>query len=88
MDITTRIKEGVFVELQVKSGNTTLTEDLAISKNEGWKVPNEDIEQFLNIAYECNRFNGISDVDFVKNVFDLFLIDSEKERFIELALSK
>jgi len=88
MDITTRIKEGVFVELQVKSGNTTLTEDLAVSKNEGWKVPDMDIEQFISIANECSRFNGTSDVDFVKNIFDNFLNDSEKEIFIELALSK
>jgi len=88
MDITTRIKDGLFVELQVKSENTTLTEDLAVRKKEGWKVPDLEIEQFISIANECSRFNGTSDVDFVKNIFDNFLNDSEKERFIELALSK
>ena len=50
MDITNRVKDGVFVELQVKSGNTTLTEDLTVSKKEGWKVSDLDIDfdNFLN----------------------------------------
>lgn len=83
MDIKTRVKDGSFVELQIESGNTKITEDLATLKSGKWVVPENEIEQFVTIANECSRFNGISDVDFVKKIFDAFLSDYEKSQFLE-----
>lgn len=83
MDIKTRVKDGSFVELQIESGNTKLTEDLATLKNGKWVVPENEIEQFVTIANECSRFNGTSDVDFVKKIFDAFLSEYEKSEFLE-----
>jgi hypothetical protein len=83
MYIKTRVKEGSFVELQIESGNTRITEDLATLKSGKWVVPENEIEQFVTIANECSRFNGTSDVDFVKKIFDAFLSDHEKSEFLE-----
>lgn len=83
MDIKTRVKDGSFVELQIESGNTRITEDLATLKSGKWVVPENEIEQFITIANECSRFNGTSDVDFVKKIFDAFLSDYEKSEFLE-----
>lgn len=83
MEIKTRTKEGSFVELQIESGNTRITEDLAIIKNGKWVVPENEIEQFITIANECSRFNGTSDVNFVKKIFEAFLNDAERSEFLE-----
>ena len=83
MDIKTRVKHDSFVELHIESGNTKLTEDLATLKSGKWVVPENEIEQFVTIANECSRFNGTSDVDFVKKIFDSFLSDYEKSEFLE-----
>ena len=83
MNIKTRVKDGSFVELQIESGNTRITEDLATLKSGKWVVLENEIEQFVTIANECSRFNGASDVDFVKKIFDAFLSDYEKSEFLE-----
>jgi hypothetical protein len=84
MKITTRVKDGQFVELNIESSSTKITEDLSVLKNGTWSVPNQDIEQLITAANDCSRFNGIGDVQFVKTIFDSFLSDHEKSKFIEL----
>lgn len=83
MEIKTKVKEGSFVELQIESGNTKITEDLATLKNGKWVVPENEIEQFITIANDCIRFNGTSDVEFVKKIFEAFLNDAERSEFLE-----
>lgn len=84
MLIKTRISHNSFVEIQIEIGNTKITEDLERSVNGKWIVPESDIKQFLTIANDCSRFNGVADVDFVKMVADAFLSDGEKEEFARL----
>ena len=87
MLIKTRISHNSFVEIQIEIGNTKITEDLERSVNGKWIVPESDIEQFLTIANDCSRFNGVADVDFVKMVADAFLSDGEKEEFANRLLN-
>jgi hypothetical protein len=87
MLIKTRISHNSFVEIQIESGNTKITEDLERSVNGKWIVPESDIEQFLTIANDCSRFNGVADVDFVKIVADAFLSDCEKEELVNRLLN-
>ena len=87
MLIKTRISHNSFVEIQIEIGNTKITEDLERSVNGKWIVPESDIEQFLTIANDCSRFNGVADVDFVKMVADAFLSDVEKEEFANRLLN-
>ena len=84
MKISTRIKEGSFVELHIDSGDAKLTSDLANLNKGKWLVPDSTIESLITTANECSRFNGTSDIDFVKNIFDAFLGDSEKQSFLEM----
>ena len=86
MLIKTRISHS-FVEIQIEIGNTKITENLERSVNGKWIVPESDIEQFLTIANDCSRFNGVADVDFVKMVADAFLSDGEKEEFANRLLN-
>ena len=87
MLIKTRISHNSFVEIQIEIGNTKITECLERSVNGKWIVPESDIEQFLTIANDCSRFNGVADVDFVKMVADAFLSDGEKEEFANRLLN-
>ena len=87
MLIKTRISHNSFVEIQIEIGNTKITEDLERSVNGKWIVPESDIEQFLTIANNCSRFNGVADVDFVKMVADAFLSDVEKEELANRLLN-
>jgi hypothetical protein len=87
MLIKTRISRNSFVEIQIESGDTKITERLERSVNGKWIVPESDIEQFLTIANDCSRFNGVADVDFVKMVADAFLSDGEKEEFANRLLN-
>ena len=87
MLIKTRISRNSFVEIQIEIGNTKITEDLERSVNGKWIVPESDIEQFLTIANNCSRFNGVADVDFVKIAADAFLSDVEKEELANRLLN-
>lgn len=83
MEIELRTRS-LIAELIIKSGNAKIEEDLAIVKNGIGHIPDADIEMFITIAREMNLFNGKSDVDFVKMVYDAFLSDYERSTFIEL----
>lgn len=83
MEIELRTRSLV-AELIVKSGNAKIEEDLAIVKNGIGHISDADIEKFVTIAREMNLFNGKSDVDFVKMIYDAFLNDWEQTQFLEL----
>ena len=89
MEITAREYCSLF-EVTVESGNAKITEDISQiqTTRQGGFVPEDEIEQFIAVAYEANRFNGASDVDFVYKIFDAFLNDSEREQFIEIITTK
>jgi hypothetical protein len=87
MVIKTRIFHNSFIEIQIESGDAKLKEDLERSVNGKRIVPESDIEQFLTIANDCSRFNGVADVDFVKMVADAFLSDGEKKELVDRLLN-
>jgi hypothetical protein len=76
----------LIAELTIKSGNAQIQEDLAtiIGNGGGAQIPNFNIEQFITIAREMNSFNGKSDIDFVRMVYEAFLNDYERECFLSL----
>ena len=84
MDFKLRTKETI-AELTIETGNARFVEDLASYnwKKKGWFVEDATIEQFITIANDLSRFNIVSDVDFVKKIFDSFLYEGEKEEFLE-----
>lgn len=72
-----------FIELRVECNNATITEDLTTIIAGKWVVPHDTIDQLISVANDCSRFNGDSDVDFVKQIYDSHLNDSEKEHFLD-----
>jgi hypothetical protein len=82
MEIELRTRS-LIAELTIKSGNTKIEEDLAILNKGVAKIPDSDIEKFITIAREMNNFNGKSDVDFVKMIYEAFLSDYERQTFLD-----
>jgi len=77
-------KTSLIAELTIKSGNATISEDLAkIGENSAY-IPNEEINKFIDVARDMNFFNGKSDVDFLKMIYDGYLTQSEQEEFRDL----
>lgn len=73
-----------YADLQIEANNVKITGDLTIYKDGKYIIPNETIEQFITIANDCNRFNGTSDLDFVKSIYEAFLNDGERAEFLEI----
>jgi len=84
MEIKLRTKSNIIAELEIKSGNTVITEDLADSNG---KINLSEIERLVTIAREMNTFNKKSDIDFVKMIYDAFLNDAEQAEFCDLVKS-
>ena len=82
MDIKLRVKTDSFAELRIETHNVTITEDLTVHENKKWLVPDDTIESFINIARDCNSFNGSNDVAFVKKIYEAFLNDYERGEFL------
>ena len=82
MDIKLRVKTGSFAELRIETHNVTITDDLTVYENRKWSVPDVTIESFINIARDCNSFNGSTDVEFVKKIYEAFLNDYERGEFL------
>jgi hypothetical protein len=88
MDISVIKKSESYIELRIEKHDMTISEDLTVCTDKGWVVPDNTIENFITIARDCNLFNGESDVDFVKSIYDAFLNDYEREQFLELIKNK
>lgn len=72
-------------EMVIESGNTKIREDVSeMSKGGGYIIPDKNIENLITIAFEMSRFNRVSDVSFLKKLYDNFLSDSERDEFMEL----
>jgi len=82
MEIELRTRS-LIAELTIKSGNAKIEEDLAVLNKGVATIPDADIEKFITIAREMNNFNGKSDVEFVKMVYESFLSDYERSQFLE-----
>ena len=74
----------LIAELIIKSGNTKIEEDLTIFSKGKSYIPDDDIEKFITVARDMNQFNGKSDIDFVRMVYEAFLNDSEREAFLDM----
>ena len=83
MEIELRTR-GLIAELTIKSGNAKIEEDLAVVSKGKAYIPDDNIEKFITIARDMNWFNGKSDIDFVKMVYEAFLNDSEREAFLDM----
>ncbi len=82
MEIKSKSVHNSYLEIKLELGNGKITEDVSVFKDGKWRVPESIIEQLISTANECSRFNDVSDVNFVRSVFDAFLSDSEKEEFL------
>lgn len=80
MELSTRTIGRTIIEVTVKSGNTTITEDVSSSRL--LKVEESDIDDFFSVGIDLCRFNRKSDLDIVKD-FILF-IDLSKNDLQEL----
>lgn len=80
MEFKVRSKGGILCELTVRSGNATITEDMASSN---LLVPKSEIEELIMAAVELNRFNRDSDVDFITNIIDNWSDYSDREKIAE-----
>jgi hypothetical protein len=68
--------------LKIKSGNAKIEEDLAEIENGVMVIPKNEVMNFITIAREMNYYNGKSDIDFVKMIYEALLNDSAKECFL------
>jgi hypothetical protein len=72
-------------ELIVTSGNAKISEDIADIKKGRGHIPLDLIEHFVTIAREMHNYNKSgSDIEFVKIVYDAFLLDGERQSFYKL----
>jgi len=68
-----------FCEIKIESGNTTITE--TVSKSE--LMDGEAIESAVHFARDLANFAGTSDFDFVKNIANMYLNESEQNELAE-----
>ena len=88
MEIKVRTYESL-CEVEIESENTKIVEDVTFrNRAREYEADEELIEQLITCAFDMNRFNGKSDVDLVKEIFECFLNNHEKECFIEELKSK
>lgn len=85
MKIALRTRTNV-ADLIIESENTRITEDIAFGSPS--KIEESTIEDFISVAFEMSRYNQVDDVNFVKTIYDNFLSDSERNRFLELINQK
>lgn len=86
MELTTRTYNNSIFEVVIENGNTIIKDDLSIRNVEKkvYEVDSEIYESFITVANEIARFNNKTDVQFVKDIFNNFLNDYEREEFLEL----
>ena len=78
MKVTANIKN-YSASIIIESGHTKIDE----SVSEGTETL-EIIDNLITTSNDLSRFNNISDVDFVKRIYDAFLNDIERKQFLEL----
>jgi len=66
--------------LVVKSGDTTIKEDIA---NTNGKIDGKEQDDLIMAARDVSIFNRDTDVDFVEKVANMLLNDQEKFELIE-----
>ena len=79
MEINIRKISTDLAEVKIEAGNTTITE--TVSKSE--LVDGEAIESAVHFARELANFAGTSDFDFVKNIANMYLNESEQNELAE-----
>lgn len=85
MKINLEIRRKIHADIIVEDGNTSLVIDVVdLSPTGNRYISGDIIESLITAANDASRFNGDSDVSFVKKIFDAFLSDTEKMEFIEL----
>lgn len=78
MDIQVRTRS-TLCEIEVMANGSTITESLMpLNNDHDSELPNN----LITAANDIARFKGVSDVDFVLDIFNAFLNDSEKEAFM------
>lgn len=85
MDIEIRTYANTLCEIIVESENTKIAEDLTFYDRDTkkYEVNSNIIEQLITSAFDITKFNGGSDVDLVKEIFEKFLNKHEQDEFLE-----
>ena len=85
MDIEIRTYANTLCEMIVDCDNTKIREDLTFLniKADKYEVDENIVEQLITAAFDITRFNGRSDVDLVKEIFENFLNSHEQQEFLE-----
>lgn len=84
MKISTESNHQSWISLIVVNGSTTISETVSGYYNGSISVPESDIEMLITAANDLSRFNGVTDVDFLKKIYDAYLSDNEKIEFLNL----
>ena len=84
MKISTESNHQSWISLIVINGSTTISETVSGYSNGTLSVPESDIEMLITAANDLSRFNGVTDVDFLKKIYNAYLSDNEKIEFLNL----
>jgi hypothetical protein len=84
LDFKLKIK-GNRAVLTIKTNGGEFVEDLATeSTPEGkWIVNDNVIYNIISVAYELNKFNYLSNFEFLERVFEEFFTHSERIQFLK-----
>lgn len=68
----------------IQSDNSKMEIDLAeVSKDKGWHVDHKIYEEMIAAGVHVSRFNKVSDVDTVFDIFCSWLNEQEQKEFLE-----
>jgi hypothetical protein len=78
------------LELTAAMEGASIVEDVAVYRNDKPVVLADIIDNLIDVANDCARFNGLSDIDFVQSICLRYLNTSEmsevSERLLPAAL--
>lgn len=84
MKITTRTNCSL-CEITIETDNLKIKTDVGQIADGGKRffVDKDIIENFTDVVFDLNAFSGISAVDTVKNIINLYLTDNQKQIILE-----
>lgn len=77
MRIRTRGLSNGFLEVTVESGSAKLVEDITYISNGKNIVDQSDMWDFVEVALDCGRINGLNSVQFAEKFLERYLSKSE-----------
>lgn len=74
-------------ELIVEAHFSKITEDVAIYSSKECKVDETIADKLVQAAVDMYRFNGKTDIEIVKEIYEVFLTFDERGTFLKLITS-